>query len=49
MLFQRKDVLVEVLLKLFIGVIDIKLLKPVNLVIEQKHVPSCSDLIIYRL
>ena len=41
--------LVEVLLKLFIGVIDIELLKPVNLVIGQKHVPSCSDLIIYRL
>ena len=44
MLFQRKDVLVEVLLKLFIGVVDIELLKPVNLVIGQIHVSSCGDL-----
>ena len=41
--------LVEILLKLFVGVVDIELLKPVNLVIGQKHVPSCGDLIIYRL
>lgn len=30
-LLQREDVLVEVLLKLLVGIIDVKLLKPVDL------------------
>ena len=35
MLFQWKDVFVEILLKLLVGEVDIKLLKPVNLVFKK--------------
>ena len=34
MLLQWKDVFVEILLELLIGIVDVKLLKPVNLVIQ---------------
>lgn len=30
-LFQREDVLVEIFLKFFVGIIDVKLFKPVHL------------------
>ena len=34
MLLQWKDVFVEILLELLIGIVDVELLKPVNLVIQ---------------
>ena len=34
MLLQWKDVFVEILLELLIGIVDVKLFKPVNLVIQ---------------
>lgn len=34
MLLQWKDVFVEVLLELLIGIVDVELLKPVHLVIQ---------------
>ena len=34
MLLQWKDVFVEILLELLIGIVDVKLLRPVNLVIQ---------------
>ena len=39
MLLQWKDVFVEILLEFLIGIVDVELLKPVNLVIQiYKHV-----------
>ena len=34
MLLQWKDVFVEILLELLIGIVDVELLKPVNLIIQ---------------
>ena len=34
MLLQWKDVFVEILLEFLIGIVDVELLKPVNLVIQ---------------